>query len=111
MLDLQGTTFIDMGGVRILLAAAEHARAAAGTFEIVHLTAPVTRMLTLTGADRALERPTTAFPQRRERVTAREPATPLAGPHNGRPPLPSHSDLRSVNDGRALRRHARPIVL
>ena len=57
VLDLEGTTFMDMSGVRILLAAAEHARTAAGTLEIVHATAPVTRMLTLTGADRALERP------------------------------------------------------
>ena len=110
VLDLGGTTFTDMSGVRILLAAAEHARAAGGTFEIVRATAPVTRMLTLTGADRALERPTTASPQRRERVTAREPATPFAGPHNGRPPLPSHPDRGSANDGLALRRHARPIA-
>ena len=63
VLDLEGTTFIDMSGVRILLAAAEHAHAAAGRFEIVHATAPVTRMLTLTGADRALERPTFQLPQ------------------------------------------------
>jgi hypothetical protein len=74
VLDLGGTTFIDMSGVRILLAAAEHAHAAAGTFEIVHPTAPVTRMLTLTGADRALGRPTVGSPQRRERATARGPS-------------------------------------
>lgn len=77
VLDLEGTTFMDMGGVRILLAAAEHARATAGTFEIVHATAPVMRMLTLTGADRALRRPAASFPTANGAGDGARVATPL----------------------------------
>jgi len=78
VLDLAGTTFMDMSGVRVLLVAVERAHARRGTFAIVHATVPVTRMLALTGADRALEN---ASPQRRERVAARVPH-PLAGPQS-----------------------------
>lgn len=77
VLDLEGTTFMDMSGVRILLAAAERARAATGTFEIVHATAPVTRILTLTGADRALERPTISFPPAKGAGDGARAAAPL----------------------------------
>lgn len=56
VLDLSGATFIDAGGVRILLAAAARARAASGTFAIAHPTWPVERVLQLVGADLALDR-------------------------------------------------------
>ena len=55
VLDLAGASFIDTGGARVLLAAAAYARATAATFEIVHPSAPVTRLLGLIGADCALE--------------------------------------------------------
>lgn len=55
VLDLAGTTFMDMSGVRGLLAAAEHARLTSATFEIVHATPAVERLLALTGADRRLK--------------------------------------------------------
>jgi anti-anti-sigma factor len=83
VLDLDGTTFMDMSGVRILLAAAEHARTVAGTFEIVHATAPVARMLALTGADRALtERPADSFPPAMgagDRTRTAPPSRPAIG--------------------------------
>jgi anti-anti-sigma factor len=91
VLDLEGATFIDMSGVRILLAAAEHAHATTGTFEIVHATAPVARMLALTGADRTLdERPALTF------LTAKGAgdgarAASLSRARNRRSPLPSPS--------------------
>jgi anti-anti-sigma factor len=55
VLDLDGTTFIDAAGGRILLAAAAHARITTGTFRIVTPRAAVTRLLGLIGADLALE--------------------------------------------------------
>lgn len=70
VLDLSRTTFIDAGGVRILLAADRHARAIAGTFAIAHPTSPVERVLQLVGADRAL----TIL---RRGIVAPEPATPI----------------------------------
>jgi anti-sigma B factor antagonist len=85
-LDLGGTTFMDMSGVRILLAAAEHARAAAGTFEIVNATASVARILALTGADRTLvngARPD--FPPTKGAGDGARAAPPLAGPHSAVP--------------------------
>lgn len=54
VLDLSAATFIDAGGARILLAADTRARAGSGSFAIVHPTSPVTRVLQLVGADRAL---------------------------------------------------------
>lgn len=54
VLDLSRTTFIDASGVRILLVAGRHARAASRTFTIAHPTSPVERMLQLVGADRTL---------------------------------------------------------
>jgi len=54
VLDLSAATFIDAGGVRILLAADTHARAASGTFAIAYPTSPVERVLQLVGADRVL---------------------------------------------------------
>lgn len=93
VLDLEGTTFMDMGGVRILLAAAKHSRAAAGTFEIVHATPPVTRILMLTGADRALDRSALSFPPAKGAGDGTRAATPLSARRPaGRPPLPSHPD-------------------
>lgn len=92
VLDLNGTTFMDGGGSRVLRATAEHARATTGTFDVVHVTAPVMRVLALTGVDRALAsvRSRRASPQRRERATARGPHPPL--PARNRPsPLPSPS--------------------
>ncbi|HEU4700946.1 MAG TPA: STAS domain-containing protein [Conexibacter sp.] len=70
VLDLSGTTFIDAGGARILLAADRHARAAAGTFAISHPAPPVERVLQLVGADRAL----TIL---RDGNVAPEPTTPI----------------------------------
>lgn len=55
VLDLAEATFIDTSGARVLLAAAAHARATAGAFEVVRPSAAVTRLLALIGADRALE--------------------------------------------------------
>ncbi len=55
VLDLAGTTFIDTGGARVLLAATVHARETGGTLEIVRPSAAVTRLLALVGADRAPE--------------------------------------------------------
>lgn len=54
VLDLSGTTFIDAGGVRILLAADRRACAASGTFAIARPTSLVQRVLQLVGADRSL---------------------------------------------------------
>jgi anti-sigma B factor antagonist len=80
-LDLEGTTFIDMRGARILLAAAAHARATAGTFEIVHATAAVRRLLALTGADRVLEeRPGRTSPPTKGAGDGARAASPVAGP-------------------------------
>lgn len=79
VLDLDGTTFIDMAGARILLAAAAHARTTAGTFEIVHPTAPVTRLLDLIGADRALvDAAGLNFPQAKGAGDGARAAQPLA---------------------------------
>jgi len=54
VLDLSAATFIDAGGVRILLAADTRARAASRTFAIANPTSPVERVLQLVGADRVL---------------------------------------------------------
>jgi anti-anti-sigma factor len=54
VLDMGGATFIDVGGVRVLLAADLRARAQAGTFAIARPTSSVERVLHLVGADRAL---------------------------------------------------------
>jgi anti-sigma B factor antagonist len=92
VLDLEATTFMDMSGVRVLLAAAEHAQATTGTFAIIHATAPVTRMLTLTGADRALEN---AFPPAKGAGDGARAASPL--PARNRPsPAPFHSSSVAV---------------
>ena len=77
VLDLEGTTFMDMSGIRILLAAAEHARATAGTFEVVHATRLVARLLALTGADRALARPAVSFPPAKGAGDGARAAAPL----------------------------------
>lgn len=88
VLDLNGTTFMDMSGVRVLLAAAQHARAAAETFEIVHATASVARMLALTGADRTLEqRPTISFPQAKGAGDDARAAPPLRSSNRPSPLL------------------------
>jgi anti-anti-sigma factor len=65
VLDLSRATFIDAGGVRILLAADLRARTEAGTFAIARPTSPVERVLQLVGADRALAilRPEIAAPE------------------------------------------------
>jgi anti-anti-sigma factor len=91
VLDLDGTTFIDMAGARILIAAAAHARATAGTFAIVHPTAPVTRLLVLIGADRALlDGVRLNFPQPKGAGDGAQAASPLpAGTWPS--PLPSPS--------------------
>lgn len=70
VLDLSAATFIDAGGVRILLAADTRARAASGTFAIANPTSPVERVLQLVGADRVLA-------VRRPGIFSPEPATPL----------------------------------
>jgi anti-anti-sigma factor len=70
VLDLSGATFIDAGGVRVLLAAATHARAASGTFAIARPTSPVERVLQLVGADRVLA----ILPPG---ILSPEPATPI----------------------------------
>ncbi len=72
VLDLSAATFIDAGGVRILLAADTHARAASGAFSIADPTSPVERVLQLAGADRVLTilRPGILAP-------APAPATPI----------------------------------
>lgn len=61
VLDLDGMSFIDANGARILLAAEARARATAGTFAIARPTPHVLRLLQLVGADRLL---TTVEPQR-----------------------------------------------
>jgi anti-anti-sigma factor len=55
VLDLDGTTFIDTSGTRILIAAAAHAQATTGTFEVVCPTVPVARLIGLLGANLVLE--------------------------------------------------------
>jgi len=70
VLDLSAATFIDAGGVRILLAADTRARAASGTFAIANPTSPVERVLQLVGADRVL---TILQPG----ILSAEPATPI----------------------------------
>jgi anti-anti-sigma regulatory factor len=70
VLDLSAATFVDAGGVRILLAVDTRARAASGTFAIASPTSPVERVLRLVGADGVLAilRPGILLP---------EPATPI----------------------------------
>ena len=70
VLDLSAATFIDAGGVRILLAADTRARAASGTFAIADPTSPVERVLQLVGADRVLA-------ILRPGILSLEPATPI----------------------------------
>jgi anti-anti-sigma factor len=70
LLDLSAATFIDAGGVRILLAADMRAREASGTFAIAHPTSPVERVLQLMGADRVLT-------IRRPGILSPKPATPI----------------------------------
>lgn len=54
VLDLHGSTFIDTGGVRILIAAQARARATAGTFAICRPPPHARRLLRLMGAERSL---------------------------------------------------------
>ena len=70
VLDLSAATFIDAGGVRILLAADTRARAASRTFAIANPTSPVERVLQLVGADRVLA-------ILRPGILSPEPATPI----------------------------------
>lgn len=65
VLDLGRTTFIDAGGVRVLLAADARARARADSFSVACPTSAVWRLMRLVGADRTLRtNPVLDFPQR-----------------------------------------------
>jgi anti-anti-sigma factor len=77
VLDLERTTFMDVSGARILLAASAHAHASAGTFAISGSTSPVRRLLKLMRADIPFD-DSSFLPGEQERVTVRAPTFPLA---------------------------------
>jgi anti-sigma B factor antagonist len=56
-LDLSGVTFMDSSGLRVLLKAARSAEAAGHTLSLVAVSAPVARLLRITGLSDALRIP------------------------------------------------------
>lgn len=69
LLDLDGLTFIDASGVRLVLAAAEDSRRDGWTFEVTHGSRHVRRVFVLLGLDRHLPYDSPATPRTGSRTT------------------------------------------